>query len=299
VAKTPEKIIDAHHHLWDLLEMRHTWLAEKGAIRFFGDPAPIQKNYHVPEFKADISDLPIAASVHIQCGVALEDSVKETEWVQSQSDIHGLANAIVGFCDLTAEDAQVDLDAHQQFENLRGVRQIVGRSAEEDAKLGTNTLLENPAFKDGLKSLIARKLSFDLQLTPPLMQAAARLFKSVEDVPLALCHAGSPGDFSKDGMKQWQDGLKAFAEHGNMICKLSGFGMFDHDWTVESIRDRVLRAIDIFGPARIAFGSNFPVDKLTASYTDTIGAYLTITESFSKSERDAMFYDTAAAFYRI
>jgi predicted TIM-barrel fold metal-dependent hydrolase len=298
VASTPEKIIDAHHHLWDLDEIKHTWLAEKGVVRFFGDPEPIQKNYHVPDFKEDHGDLPIVGSVHIQCGVALEHNVKETEFVQAQADAHGLANAIVAFCDLT-DDAQAELDDQQQYANLRGVRQIVGRSAEEDAKLGTNALLENPAFKDGLKTLIGRKLSFDLQLTPPLLKAAARLFKSVEDVPLALCHAGSPGDFSKQGMRAWEAGLKDLAEHGNMICKISGLGMFDQQWTVESFRDRVLRTIDVFGPSRIAFGSNFPVDKLYGSYVDTFSAFLRLTEDFSKSERNAMFHDTAAAFYRI
>lgn len=298
MAKIPKRIIDAHHHLWDLDEINHTWLAERGVTRFFGDPAPIQKNYHVSDFKADHGELPIVGSVHIQCGVAQEHNVKETEFVQDQADTHGLANAIVAFCDLTAKDAQADLDRQQTYKNLRGVRQIVGRDAEEDARNGTNALLENPAFKDGLKKLIKRKLSFDLQLTPPLLPAAARLFKSIEDVPVAICHAGSPQDFSKDGMRDWTVGLKDFAEHGNMICKISGLGMFDHHWTIESLRERVLRTIDIFGPARIAFGSNFPVDKLYASYEDTFGAFLKLTESFSQSERDAMFFHTANNFYR-
>ena len=179
MVKVPNKIIDAHHHLWDLDEIKHTWLAETGATRFFGDPAPIQKNYHVPDFKTDHGDLLIVGSVHIQCGVALEHNVKETEFVQVQSDSHGMANAIVAFCDLTDEDAQAELDQHQAYNNLRGVRQIVGRDAAEDAKNGTNTLLENQAFKEGLKTLAKRKLSFDLQLTPPLLPAAAKLFKSI------------------------------------------------------------------------------------------------------------------------
>ena len=295
----PVKIIDAHHHLWDLDDIKHTWLAEKDVVRFFGDPAPIQKNYHVPEFKIDHGDLPIVGSVHVQCGVALEHNVKETEFVQGQHDAYGMANAIIAFCDLTSSGAQAELDQQQVFKNLRGVRQIVGRSAEEDAKLGTNTLLENPAFRDGLKSLIERELSFDLQLTPPLLRASAKLFKSIEDVPLALCHAGSPSDLSRDGLKTWEADLRGLAEHGNMICKISGLGMFDQNWTVESFRERVLRTIDVFGPSRIAFGSNFPVDKLYASYVDTFSAFLTLTQGFSTSERDDMFYNTAKDFYRI
>ncbi len=295
----PEQIIDAHHHLWDLDEIKHTWLAEKGVVRFFGDPAPIQKNYHIPDFKADHGDLPIVESVHIQCGVALEHNINETAFVQAQSDIHGLAGAIVAFCDLTSENAQAELDQQQAFSNLRGVRQIVGRSAEEDAKLGTNTLLEDHVFKDGLRTLNERDLSFDLQLTPPLLHAAAKLFKSIEDVPLALCHAGSPNDLSRDGLRRWEAGLRDLAEHGNMICKISGLGMFDQNWTVDSLRERVLRTIDVFGPSRIAFGSNFPVDKLYANYEHTFGAFIKLTRDFSKSERDDMFFNTAKNFYRI
>lgn len=299
MAKGPDKIIDAHHHLWDLDEIKHTWLAETGVTRFFGDPAPIQKNYHVPDFKEDHGDLPIAASVHVQCGVALEHNIKETEFVQAQSDRHGLVNAIVAFCDLTQPTAQSELNEQQRFKNLRGVRQIVGRDAIEDAKNGTNALLENGAFKYGLKSLIKRKLSFDLQLTPPLLPMAAKLFKSIEEVPVAICHAASPHDLSKEGMRDWEAGLKSFAEHGNMICKISGLGMFDQNWTVDSLRERVLRTIDVFGPSRIAFGSNFPVDKLYASYVKTFEAFITLTRDFSKSEQDDMFFNTAKNFYRI
>ncbi len=295
----PDRIIDAHHHLWDLDEIKHTWLSEKGVVRFFGDPTPIQKNYHVPDFRADHGDLPIVGSVHIQCGVAFEQNVQETEFVQSQHSAHGLVNGIVAFCDLTDENAQSELDQQQQFPNLRGIRQIVGRDAKEDARNGTNALLENPAFKMGLRTLIGRGLSFDLQLTPPLLSAAAKLFKSIEDLPVAICHAGSPQDFSKTGMRDWEQGLKEFAEHGNMICKISGLGMFDQNWTVDSLRERVLRTIDVFGPSRIAFGSNFPVDKLYASYEETFGAFIALTADFSTSERDDMFFNTAKEFYRI
>jgi len=293
-----DRFIDAHHHLWDLAECRHTWLLEPGQ-RFFGDPAPIAKNYLVPDFKSDVGNVPIVGSVHIQVGVEEDYSVGETEWLSGQAEQYGLPSAIVAFCDLTSEKAQVEMDRHQAYSRLRGVRQIVGRDAKEDARNGTNELLQSLKFKAGLKSLIERDLSFDLQLTPALLLAAANVFKGVEDLPVALCHTGSLQDFSSDGVAAWQDGLRHFAEVPQAICKVSGFGMFDPEWTIQSIRDYVLRAIDIFTPKRIAFGSNFPVDKLTAAYADTIGAFLNITEGFSDSERNSMFHHTAKTFYRI
>lgn len=292
-------IVDAHHHLWDLTHCHYPWLMEKGVKRFFGDPTPIQKNYLAEDFQADFGTLPVVKSVHIQVGVDLEDSVKETAWVQAQGDASGLANAIVAFCDLTQIDFEAQLDAHCAYENLRGVRQIVGRSAEEDAKLGTNALLSDQRFLAGLHRLAELGLSFDLQLTPPLMQAAAVLFSKVPKLKVALCHAGSPSDFSEDGMKMWAEGLNAFAALPNTICKLSGFGMFQPNWTQDSIRPLIVKAIEIFGPDRIAFASNFPVDKLAAGYGKVMGAYLDLTADFSPSERRAMFAETAERFYRI
>ena len=296
---SPARIIDAHHHLWDLSHCHYPWLMERGVKRFFGDPAPIQQDYLPVDFVADHDGLPISHSVHIQVGVSEEDAVKETLWLQDCSDQYGFPGAIVAFCDLTSPDFQEQLDAHNQAANLRGVRQIVGRSAEEDAKTGSSALLNDPKFAARVRALGKRGLSFDLQLTPPLMQAAAELFNRVPETPVALCHCGSLSDFSPDGLAQWRSGLEALSEHPNMICKISGFGMFDHDWTVDSIRDSVLRVIDIFGSDRVAFGSNFPVDKLYASYAETFGAYLKITEGFSESERQSMFHDVAEQFYRM
>jgi len=279
--------------------MRHTWLAERGVVRFFGDPTSIQKNYHVSDYKSDHRDMPIVGSVHIQCGVAIEDAVLETLWVQDQADKEGMVKAIVAFCDLTASNAEYCLDRHQSASLFRGVRQIVGRDTVEDSKNGTNALLDNLRFKEGLMRLSKRNNSFDLQLTPPLLAKAAKVFGSVEALPVALCHAGSPQDFSSEGIEAWERGLKAFAELPNAICKISGLGMFDQSWTIDSFRDRVFRTIDIFEPSRVAFGSNFPVDKLYANYSKTMGAFLNLTEGFTSAERAAMFHDVAAKFYRI
>ncbi len=292
-------IVDAHHHLWDLNACRHTWLAERGVTRFFGDPAPIQKNYHVRDLKTDFGALPVKKSVHIQVGVEVDDSLTETVWLQQQYDQHGLPSAIIPFCDLTQDTVSQDLETHAAHQAVRGVRQIIGRSAEEDRKTGTSGLLSDPRFKSGLRVLADKGLSFDLQLTPPLIKTAASVFSEVPDLNVALCHCGSLSAFDPDSLSEWKQGLQALADLPNLICKISGFGMFDHGWTQDSIAPLVHRVIEIFGPSRCAFGSNFPVDKLYASYEETIGAYLNICQVYSLEERDAMFRTVAEDFYRI
>lgn len=297
--RIPTQIIDAHHHLWDLSAIHYPWLSETGVHRFFGDPGPIQKNYLFSDYKADFTGLPIVKSVHIQVGAQDGDAVIETAWLQACAEKNQYPHGIVAYCDMTAVGFEASLESQQDFKNLRGVRQIVGRNAAEDARNGTNELLESFEFKSGLKYLAKQGLSFDLQLTPPLLQSAARLFEAIEGLPVAICHAGSLSDFSKEGVALWRAGLERFAKSENVICKISGFGMFDHNWSVETIRGRVLQVIDIFGPDRVAFGSNFPVDKLYATYSNTMMAYLEITEGFTDEERRFMFHDVAERFYKL
>ena len=62
------KILDAHHHLWNLSAVEYPWLNAKGKKRFFGDPTPIQRDYLIDEFKYEAQKQGVAGSVHIQVG---------------------------------------------------------------------------------------------------------------------------------------------------------------------------------------------------------------------------------------
>ena len=290
------RIIDAHHHLWDLQAVHYPWLMARGQRRFFGDPAPIQRNYRVEDLKADIGTLPVVDSVHIQVGAS--DALAETRWVQRTAEQAGLPGAMVAFCDLAAPDAAETLDALMAFDRVRGVRQIVGRSRLEGDP-PENDLLDNPAWRAGLGRLVERGLSFELQLIPSQLARAGEVLAALPALDVALCHAGSPGDAGAEGFDDWRRGIQALAALPNVWCKLSGFAMFDHAWTVESIRPYVMACISAFGPERCMFGSNFPVDRLYSSYRETWMAYLQLIADFSEDERDRMLYGNAQRFYKL
>lgn len=289
-------IIDAHHHLWDLHACHYPWLMARGEKRFFGDPAPIQRNYLPGDFLAESRRYVPVKSVHIQVGVAPEDEVNETAWLQEQTPC---PSAIVAATDLSSPDVELQLQRHQAFSKLRGVRQIIGRHAEEDKRHNSDTLLGNPGFVDGLRLLQSKGLSFDLQMIPPQMQRVIAVLEQVPELPVALCHAGSPWDQSQPGLAAWRRGLKNLAGLPNVVCKISGLGMFKPDWEVEDLRPIVLDVIDIFSPQRVMLGSNFPVDKLYRSYDALWDAYAQITSGLTRAERQCLYYDTAAQFYRI
>lgn len=288
-------MIDAHHHLWDLSAVQYPWLMEKGAKRFFGDPTPIQRDYLIDEFRTEAAAMGVSGSVHIQVGAA--DPMGEAMWVQSVADTNpDWPMAQVVFCDLTSDDFDRQLDAYVALSTVRGVRQIVGRAPEEDAVTGTNALLGNPLFVSGLKEAGRRGLSFDLQLIPELMQDCARVLEQTPETKIALCHAGSPHDRSADGLRYWAQELKHLSALPHVTCKLSGLGMFEHDWTTDSIKPIVETCLEQFGPKRVMFGSNFPVDKLYSDYATLVDAYRILVPH---DLHDDVFVGNAKRFYEL
>ena len=285
--------IDSHHHLWDLKAVHYPWLMEFGKSRFFGDPTPIQRDYLLEEHRAISQNHGFAASVHIQVGAV--DGLAEALWVDQVA--HANPNwpmVQVAFCDLTAPDREVQLDQFQALPSVVGVRQIIGRSPEEDAKNGTNALIANPKFKAGLQSLASRNLSFDLQLIPELMEPMGKVLAQVPDLKVVLCHAGSPYDRSSDGIAKWAVDLAHLSALQNVSSKLSGLGMFDHDWNAETVRPIADVVMEQFGPDRVMFGSNFPVCSLSSSFDDLVERHMAIVPA---EHHGKVFHDNAARFY--
>lgn len=83
------------------------------------------------------------------------------------------------------------------------------------------------------------------------------------------------------------------------MLKISAMGFISPAWTVEQVRPIILDAIDIFGPERCRFGSNYPVQRLARSYSELWHVYAEAISDLSRPERDAMFFETATRFYRL
>ena len=292
--------IDAHHHLWNLAAVTYPWLEARGVRRFFGDPTPIQRDYPVEEFRRDAEAVGVTESIHVQAGTPF--GLDEARWVQTVHDGPGEGRfpaAQVAHCDLAAADAEAQLDTLAELSSVRGIRQIVGRSPAEDLVTGTGSLLDDLAFERGLRAVAARGWSFDLQLLPEQMASAARLLERIPELRVALCHAGSPHDRSADGLRYWHQQLGPLSDNPGVVCKLSGLGMFEPDWTASSIAPIVEAVLEAFGPGRCMIGSNFPVDSLTSGYAEIWQAYEQLLNALDPDDKSRVFGGTARAFYAI
>ena len=286
-------MIDAHHHLWNLNAVDYPWLMEKGKKRFFGDPTPIQRDYLIDEHIKLTAALGFKASVHIQVGAA--DGLEEATWVNKiVNENQSWPMVQVAFCDLSSDQREIQLDELQKLSSVVGVRQIIGRSPAEDANSKTNELLTSDNFMQGLQSISDRGLSFDLQIIPDLSETCAAVFSHFPDLKVILCHAGSPYNRSIKGISAWAEDLKHLSKLENVSCKLSGLGMFEHNWTETSVKPIAKTVINQFGPKRVMFGSNFPVDSLSSSFDDL---YKRLNNINGKKNSDDIFFQTAQQTY--
>lgn len=304
LAPLPDTLVDAHHHLWNPVsaepDVGYIWLKNIGAMKPFGDPTPIQRDYLLEEFRGESSVQGLAGSVHVQCDGAIADPVAETRFIQSISDTSGFPIAIVGFVDLARDDAGEVIDRHMESHNFRGLRQILSRlEGRRDISFAVEEYLDSPLWRRNYSSLAAHGLTFDLQCYPEQMAAFAEFASDHRDIPVVIDHAGSPYDQSPQGLALWRDGMTRLAALPNTSVKLSGFGMFDANWNAESIRPLVEHIDTVFGPHRTLFGSNFPVDRLMRSYDDILADLMGLYAAHTASDRAAVFGGNAVRIYRM
>jgi predicted TIM-barrel fold metal-dependent hydrolase len=127
---------------------------------------------------------------------------------------------------------------------------------------------------------------------------AVDLARSFPGVTLCIDHAGFPRERDRDYFDLWRSSMALLAACENVVIKISGLGMCDHSWTVESIRPWVLTCVELFGVDRSTLGTNWPVDRLFSSYTDVVDAYRDCIADFTPAEQQAIMHDNAEALFK-
>ena len=298
------QIVDAHHHLWDLEnnETSYAWLMVAEGEAFFGDYAAIRKSYLLEDYIKDAQNQNLIKSVHVQAEHDDDKPVNETAWLQSLADNHSskLPNAIVAFADFSKNNIVEILDGHQEYKNTKGIRQILSFNKEEPKySHASEDFMKNTTWVENFKNIRNRNLSFDIQIYKHQMQDAADLANKYNDVLFILNHTGEPCYQTEEYIQSWEENMKKLAKCENVAAKISGLGMFDPQWTIDSTRIFVEKTIQIFGIDRCMFASNFPVDKIFNTFDNYWESFKEITKNYSENDKKLLFSSNAEKFYRI
>jgi L-fuconolactonase len=308
-------ICDSHHHLWDMPNNRYML---EDLFRDIGGGHNIVRTVLVENEsvrkKGMLSKMePVAETVRA-------DHITNFTICQRYGNTR-VADGIVGFADFTFGSAVKEvLKAHiAASDRFRVARQLANWEEHNIVtSSGDRGLLLNPRFRDGFACLGALNLCFETFLFHPQLPDLVDLAQTFPDIIMILEHTGGPigigpyADNRRDVFEKWQSGMANLADCPNVRVKLGGLGMpfCGFGWNersappgsaeiAETVAPYFLWCIEQFGADRCIFESNFPVDKVSYSYTVLWNAFKRVTEGLSSKERNALFYDTAVKTYRL
>jgi predicted TIM-barrel fold metal-dependent hydrolase len=289
-------IVDAHQHFWDPAANYHPWLRDEPPISFrYGDYRAIRRRYLPPDYRADASPVRIDQTVYVETEWDPADPVGEMRYVERLRHEFGLPTVAVAHAQLDKPDARDVLAQQAAFTFVRSVRHKprANRSPAESSPGG----MADAQWRNGYAELGRNNLRFDLQTPWWHLAEATRLASDFPYIPILLNHTGLPADRSAEHIAGWKAAMKTLASCPNVAVKISGLGQQGQPWTVAANRDVVLTTIDLFGPSRCMFASNFPVDSLCASFHTIFGGFREIVRDFSAGEQRGLFHDNAIRIY--
>jgi len=291
-------IIDAHHHIWRRADL--PWLDGPMQPRIFGPYEPIRRDYPISEYLSDIAGSGVTASVYVQANWAKDAFEDEVAYVQHAADETGFPQAIVGYADFLVDDVRPKCDRLTKYRGMRGLRMQLHWHANRQYRFAAEPdLTRNPTLQQNVARLADYGWTFDLQVFAGQMAGAAELAASAPRVIFILQHAGMLEDTSAAGWTQWRAGMRRLAACPNVVSKLSGLGTFIHKNDPDHIAAVVRETVELFGPTRCLFGSNFPVEKLWTRYSDLIAAYRDALKPLGEATTRAVLHNTAAKVYRL
>ena len=159
--------------------------------------------------------------------------------------------------------------------------------------------MNDRAWRKGLDEVRRRGLMFELEVFAGQMPDAVELVRDYGDMTFILLHAGMLEDRAEAGWALWRAGMKQLAACPNVMVKLSGLGTFDRACRAQRWRPVIEETVDLFGPARCMFGSNFPIEKLWTDYASLVAAVRDSLSHYTAPEQRAVLHDSAARLYKL
>ncbi|KAL1508815.1 hypothetical protein AB1Y20_004910 [Prymnesium parvum] len=247
-----QRLIDAHHHLWDHRESVDTPPTHRRL-----PPAPprpallLSSPLLLPRYLADDLLADIAASGHrviatcfVECLTNYTPPlsspfapVGEAHFARGAALLRGetrVCAALVAHADLTRAEAPAVLDA---LGGVAGVRHAHARHPHAPPNHHAPTaareaLLADADFRRGFAALAARRLLFETWGWHTQQRQVVELARAFPEATIVVGHLGGPflpaaaaAAARRREAEEWARGVEALGACGNVLLKLGGMGM--------------------------------------------------------------------------
>lgn len=281
---TGDRIVDSHHHFFDPDNADYPWME---ADEF----APIRRNWGPDDFLAETAGSGVARSILVQTW----SSLSETEYFLALAAQHDFIAGVVGWVDLTDDPRRdiAELVDRPDGAYLKGIRHQVHDESDP------NWLLRDDV-KGGLRAVRDEELVYDLLVRPRELPAALETVRNFPETRFVIDHIGKP-DIREGQRAEWLELVAPFGDLHNVACKVSGLVTEAdwHDWDVEELHGYIDAVLGIFGADRVMYGSDWPVCRVAATYSEVLEVVDTYLEPLDTQTRASVLWLTADHWYRL
>jgi L-fuconolactonase len=245
-----------------------------------GDLAPVLEQHHFD------------GTVLVQANVVIE----ETWWLLDVAAEFEFIRGVVGWVDLTDPGLGSVLDRCQEHPKFKGVRHLVHDEPDIRWLLRADVL-------GGLKELARRGISWDLLVRPPHVPLLPELADRVPGLSMVIDHIAKPL-IASHATEPWARDMERAASIPGLHCKLSGMiteavSDVKPHWAPDDLRPYVQHVLELFGPERLMFGSDWPVCLLAGSWKQVLAAFTQACGAMPEAQREKILGGTARKFYRL
>lgn len=305
-AETPGKhpplpIVDTHQHLWDLSKFRLPWLKSRPQLN---------RSFVTKDYLEATKGLNVVKAVYMEVAVAEEQQLAEADHIVQlcrRPDNPTVAAVIGGRP--ASEDFGQYVSRFKESPYVKGVRQIL------PPVKGRQSLYLEKAFIEGIRLLGQLGMSFDLCMPPARLPDAAKLVDECPHTRFILDHCGNadPKWFrsrhaeqwsaestaGRQTREQWRRDMARLAERQNVVCKISGIVARapKDDWSADDLAPIVNHCIEVFGPDRVMFASDWPVCTQVATFRQWVDALKEVIRTRVEQEQRKLLHDNAVRFY--
>jgi L-fuconolactonase len=271
-------MIDAHQHFWNPARSDYFWMT--------GDAvAPIHRAILPRDFEAIRARHGIEKTVLVQAA----PTIAETEYMLGIADTTEFVAKIVGWIDFENRDDLKQLKRLAKHPKFAGVRPMIQDIPDMD-------WMHRADVQWAYAAIVDLDLTFDALGFPVHAENFLKLFEKYPNMRVVVDHCLKP-QIRDEAYQGWARDIARIARETHAFCKLSGIATeAKPGWTVETLRPYAQHVIDVFGPSRVMWGSDWPVLELNGSYDTWRDAALHIVAT---GERAQIFGGAAQSFYRI
>jgi L-fuconolactonase len=274
--------IDSHQHFWHRDRGDYAWLT----------PAlgPIYRDYLPPDLEPQLTSAGIGSTVLVQAAATVE----ETRFLLSLAGENDFIAGVVGWVDFGSAGAPDTIAALARDPQLVGLRPMIQDIPDTDWMLLPDLA---PAFE----AMIDHGLVFDALVKPRHLNALRELSARYPDLTMVLDHGAKPpfpaGNPAPGDFAEWKRGIAALARETPIVCKLSGLVTEAGSADAAVLADCAGHLLDLFGPDRMMWGSDWPVCELVCSYAEWCRTTELLLSALGHAGREQIYHVTARATY--